>query len=75
MISNQSQHWSWASVLGDGVETPRFWAGGRWLGRRLGRGGSWTGREILLYLIMYTKQFIQDILAMFCYSYYIKTFS
>src|SRR6218665_3250513 len=31
---------------GFGIATPIFWAG-------RGCGGSWTGREILLYLIMY----------------------
>src|SRR6218665_3451102 len=36
------------------VATPRFWAGGRKEGRR-GSLESWTGREILIYLIMYWK--------------------
>src|SRR6218665_3830136 len=36
------------------VATPRFWAGGRSEGRR-GWLESWTGSEILLYLIMYRK--------------------
>ena len=38
--------------------TPIFWTGGSCVGRRVGRRGSlglWTGREILLYLIMYRK--------------------
>jgi len=37
-----------------GVETPRFGAGGRGglQGVAEGREGSWTGREILLYLII-----------------------
>jgi len=47
------------SILGGlGFATPRFMAGGRegvagvYQG---GRGGSWTGREILLYPIIYRK--------------------
>ena len=40
-----------------GVATPRFWAEGFLEGHR-GKGvvrWSWTGRETLLYLIMYRK--------------------
>src|SRR6218665_593800 len=47
-----------ASILGLRVATPIFWAGGSCGGRREGRRGSLgslTGREILLYLIMYRK--------------------
>ena len=43
-----------ASILELKVATPRFWAGSRRVGRR-GSLESWTGREILLYLIMYRK--------------------
>ena len=41
-------------MRGWGVTTPRFWAGVK-VGRRGVAGGSWTGRKILLYLIMYRK--------------------
>src|SRR6218665_3841725 len=47
-----------ASILGLRVATPIFWGGGRvWVAWRVSGGslGSWTGREILLYLIMYMK--------------------
>jgi len=38
---------------GWGCHDPRFWAGGCRGGHRGVLGGSWTGRETLLYLIMY----------------------
>ena len=41
-----------------GSRPHRFWAGGRGKSQgRKGRRGSWTGRKILLYLIMYRKYF------------------
>src|SRR6218665_736199 len=51
--------WKWllshcypgSSILGLRIATPIFLAGGR----GGGAGGSWTGREILLYVIMYRK--------------------
>src|SRR6218665_2640546 len=50
-----SQCYPGASILGLRVATPIFWAGGRvGVAGRIA-GGSWTGREILLYLIMYMK--------------------
>src|SRR6218665_408009 len=53
---------TWAPILGIGgsrsLRSLRFWAGGRGesqRGRKGEREGSWTGRKILLYLIMYRK--------------------
>ena len=48
-----------ASILGVGGRDPkRFWAGGRG-----GRWGSWEGREILLYRIMYVQELCSEVVT------------